>query len=137
MFLGFNADRFVNEKYKVLFTGLYLRGPAFEWFNTFFQNFLNNNPKNKNDTINVITQNFLHLKERMQQVFEDFDKEHTTKRKMQVLQQTGLAAEYAFKFQQYTVQTQWEEVLLVAQFYKRLKDRVKDNLVQTYWLTQL
>ena len=34
----------------------------------------------------------------MQQVFRDFDKEHTAKRKLQVLQQTGLAAEYAFKF---------------------------------------
>ena len=34
----------------------------------------------------------------MQQVFGDIDKKHTTKLKMQVLQQTGSAAEYASKF---------------------------------------
>ena len=42
----------------------------------------------------------------MQQVVKDFDKEHTAERKMQVLQQTGSAAEYASKFQQYAMQTQ-------------------------------
>ena len=39
----------------------------------------------------------------MQQVFEEFDKKHTAKHKMQVLRQTGSATEYASKFQQYEV----------------------------------
>ena len=34
----------------------------------------------------------------MQQVFRDFDEKHTAERKMQVLQQTYLAAKYTFKF---------------------------------------
>ena len=55
MFFGFNADRFANEKYKVLFAGLYLREPAFKWFNIFLQDFLNNDPKARDDTTNVIT----------------------------------------------------------------------------------
>ena len=56
----------------------------------------------------------------MQQVFEDFNKEHAAKRKMQVLWQTGLTAKYMSKFQQYVIQTQWREALLVAQSYRGL-----------------
>ena len=39
LFFGFNANRVVNEEYKVLFAGSYLLKLAFEWFNTFFQDF--------------------------------------------------------------------------------------------------
>ena len=131
MFFGFNADRFANEKYKFLFAGSYLQGLVFEWFNTFLQDFLNNDPKDKNNATNVIIQNFSHFRKWMQQVFRNFDKKHTAEHKMQVLQQTSSAAEYTPKFQQYAVQTQWEEASLVAQFYRKLKDRVKDNFIQT------
>ena len=49
---------------------------------------------------------------------------------MQSLRQTGSAADYASKFQQLAEQTQWEAFPLVAQFYKGLKDRVKDDIAQ-------
>ena len=49
---------------------------------------------------------------------------------MQSLRQTGSAANYASKFQQLAAPTQWGAVLLVAQFYKGLKDRVKDDVAQ-------
>ena len=98
LFFGFNAYRFANEEYKVLFAGLYLQEPALNWFNTFFQNFLNNDPKNRDNATNVILQNFSHFKEQMRQVFGDFDEKHTAERKMQVLRQTGSTAEYMSKF---------------------------------------
>ena len=47
------------------------------------------------------------------------------------------AAKYASKFQQLTAQTQWGTVPLVAQFYKGLKDRVKDNVAQFNQPSQL
>ena len=56
---------------------------------------------------------------------------------MQSLRQTGFAADYASKFQQLAAQTQWRAVPLVAQFYKRLKDRVKDNVAQVKRPSQL
>ena len=99
LFFRFNINKFTNEEYKVLFAGLYLQGPAFKWFNTFLQDFLNNDPKDKDNASNVIIQNFFCFKKQMQTVFEDFHKKHIAERKIQVLQQTGSAAEYAFKFQ--------------------------------------
>ena len=130
LFFEFNLDRFLTDKHKVLFASTYLRGPAFEWFNSFLTDFLNNEPdKRDNDTIEV-TQNYLNFKNKLRQVFGNFDKEHLAERRMQSLRQTGSATDYASKFQQLAAQTQWEAVTLVAQFYKRLKDRVKDNVAR-------
>ena len=53
------------------------------------------------------------------------------------LRQTGSAADYASKFQQLAAQTQWGAVPLVAQFYKELKDRVKDNIARVNQPSQL
>ena len=82
LFFGFNADRFANKEYKILFASLYLQELAFKWFNTFLQDFLNNDLEDRDNATNVITQNFSRFKEQMQQVFRDFDKEYTAERKM-------------------------------------------------------
>ena len=130
LFFGFNADRFPTDKHKVLFASTYLRGPAFEWFNLFLTDFLNNELDEKdNDTVEV-TQNYLNFKNKLKQVFGDFDKEHSAECRMQSLRQAGSAADYASKFQQLAAQTQWGAVPLVAQFYKGLKDRVKDDVAR-------
>ena len=106
LFFGFNVDRFPTNKHKVVFASTYLRGPAFEWFNSFLTDFLNNEPdKSDNDTIGV-TQNYLNFKNKLRQVFGNFDKEHLAERRMQSLRQTKSAADYASKFQQLAAQTQ-------------------------------
>ena len=98
LFFGFNAKRFPTDKHKVLFASTYLRGPAFEWFNSFLTDFLNNKPdKRYNDTIEV-TQNYSNFKNWLRQVLGNFDKEHLAERRMQSLRQTGSAADYASKF---------------------------------------
>ena len=130
LFFGFNAERFPTNKHKVLFASTYLRGPAFKWFNSFLMDFLNNKPDKKDDNTIEVFQNYSNFKNKLRQVFGDFDKEHLAERRMQSLWQTGSAANYASKFQQLAAQTQWGAVPLVAQFYKRLKDRVKNDVAQ-------
>ena len=64
LFFVFNIDRFPTDKYKVLFSSTYLKGPAFEWFNSFLMDFLNNEPdKTANNTIEV-TQNYSNFKKK-------------------------------------------------------------------------
>ena len=130
LFFGFNVDRFPTDKHKVLFASTYLRGPAFEWFNLFLTDFLNNMPDKRDDDTIEVTQNYSNFKNKLRQVFGNFDEEHLAERRMQSLRQTGSAANYASKFQQLAAQTQWGAVPLVAQFYKGLKDRVKDDIAQ-------
>ena len=106
LFFGFNVDRFPTNKHKVLFASTYLRGPAFEWFNLFLTDFLNNKPNEREDNTVEITQNYSNFKNKLRQVFGNFDEEHSAERRMQLLQQTGSAAKYASKFQQLAAQTQ-------------------------------
>ena len=128
LFFRFNAERFPTNEHKVLFASSYLKGPAFEWFNSFLTDFLNNKTDKKDNNTVEVTQNYSNFKNKLRQVFGDFDKEHLTEHRMQSLRQTGFAADYASKFQQLAAQTQWGAVPLVAQFYKGLKDRVKNNV---------
>ena len=137
LFFGFNAERFPTNKHKVLFASTYLRGPAFEWFNSFLTDFLNNKPDKRDNNTVEVTQNYSNFKNELRQVFGDFDKEHLAEPRMQSLRQTGSAADHASKFQQLTAQTQWGAVTLVAQFHKRLKERVKDNIAQVNRPSQL
>ena len=105
LFFGFNVDRFPIDEHKVLFASTYLRGPVFEWFNSFLTNFLNNEPDKRDDDTIEVTQNYSNFKNKLRQVFGNFDKEHLAERRMQSLQQTGSAADYASKFQQLAAQT--------------------------------
>ena len=106
LFIGFNAERFPTDVDKVLFASTYLRSPAFKWFNSFLTGFLNNEPDKKNNDTVEVTQNYSNFKNKLRQVFGDFDKEHLAERRMQSLRQTGSAANYASEFQQLAAQTQ-------------------------------
>ena len=106
LFFEFNAERLSTDEHKVLFASTYLRGPAFKWFNSFFTDFLNNEPDKRDNNMVEVTQNYSNFKNNLRQVFGDFDEEHLAERRMQSLRQTGSAANYASKFQQLAAQTQ-------------------------------
>ena len=106
LFFEFNVDRFPIEEHKVLFASTYLRGPAFEWFNLFLTDFLNNKPDKRDDDTIKVTQNYSNFKNKLRQVFGDFDKEHLAECRMQSLRQTGSVADYASEFQELAAQTQ-------------------------------
>ena len=46
------------------------------------------------------------------------------------LQQQGSAVVYAAEFQRIASKTEWGDVLLTAQFYRGLKDSVKDDIAK-------
>ena len=106
LYFEFNTKQFPRYKLKVLFASTYLWGPAFNSFNLFFCNFLENIPEDWKDNTNKIIQSFAKFKKKLVQTFGDFDKEHAAEQKMQSFWQTGSTANYAAKFQQYATQIQ-------------------------------
>ena len=46
------------------------------------------------------------------------------------LQQQESAVTYAAEFQRIAFKTEWEDVSLITQFYRELKDSVKNNIVK-------
>ena len=69
----------------MLFASSYLQGLAFNWFNSFFGNFLINIPEDQDNDTYEIKQSYAKLKKKLVQTFKDFDKEHMAERKMQAL----------------------------------------------------
>jgi len=66
------------------------------------------------------------FRQQVSSVFGDIDPERTAERHIQNLKQQGLASAYTANFQQCAGQTDWNDEALTAQYYKGLKDEVKD-----------
>ena len=49
------------------------------------------------------------------------------------LQQWESAAVYIVEFQRITFKTEWEDVLLITQFYRELKNSVKNDIIKAKW----
>ena len=82
---GFNTEQFPKDKLKVLFASTYLQGPAFNWFNSFFCDFLENTPEDQDNDTNKITQSYAKFKKKLVQTFENFDEKQAAKQKMHSL----------------------------------------------------
>jgi hypothetical protein len=61
-------------------------------------------------------------------MFGDINKEHIVERAFKKLKQKGAATLYTAEFQAYSFKTGWNNDFLKAQFYKGLKDTVKDDM---------
>jgi hypothetical protein len=62
-------------------------------------------------------------------MFRNINKEHIAKRAFKKLRQKGAATLYIAEFQAHFFKIRWNDDFLKAQFYKRLKDIVKDNML--------
>ena len=47
-----------------------------------------------------------------------------------ILQQWESAVTYIIKFQRITFKTEWEDVSLTVQFYRELKDNIKNDIIK-------
>jgi hypothetical protein len=62
-------------------------------------------------------------------MFEDINKKHIAKRAFKKLRQKGAATLYIAEFQAHSFKIGWNNDFLKAQFYKGLKDTVKNNML--------
>jgi hypothetical protein len=67
----------------------------------------------------------------IEQVFGDIDKKHTAVRCLQGLKQRGSATMYTAEFRQHAVRVGWNDQSLYDQYYKGLKDHVKDEIARS------
>ena len=132
LYFGFNARQFSTPPDMILYASSYLRGQAFDWFETFVRNFLDNRntPGDMNDETREIFESYEAFVRKIQRTFGDIDQERTAERRLQTLTQKGSAANYAAEFQQHSARTEWDDAALTAQFYRGLKDRVKDDIAR-------
>jgi len=132
LYIGFNVGHFSGEDRKVLWAISLLSGAAFNWVEPHLNDYLENavDPKAQEPMTRKIFKTFANFKEEITKVFGDIDPGRTAERIIQNLKQTGSAVAYAADFQQYSGRTDWNDEALAAQFYKGLKEHVKDEIAR-------
>lgn len=137
LYLGFNSAKYGSEVDKVLWIITLLRGAAFDWIEPFLTDYMDhrgdtatlktNMTLETRDTLRSVTE----FKAKIGRVFGDIDEERTAVRRIQNLRQKGSAATYTAEFQQYSGKTGWGDNALRDQYYRGLRDDVKDEIARS------
>jgi hypothetical protein len=118
--MGLQPSRFSTERIKVLWTGSYLRGTALLWF----QPHVGKTPEEP------MMNDFSLFCKKLKELFGDPDEEASAERNLYALKQKGSATSYLTDFQRHAVLTKWNDQAKMAQFYRGLKEAVKDELAR-------
>jgi Retrotransposon gag protein/Zinc knuckle len=135
LYAGFNSTKYASETEKVLWCVSFFRGKAASWIEGYLANYLENHNQGKcTKDMQKATIDIFHtwdgFKEKAEQVFGEVDEGRQAERELQRIKQRGSAAQYLAEFQKNSVKTNWNDDALMAQFYRGLKDPVKDDLAR-------
>lgn len=121
MVIGLQPSRFPTENSKVLYAGSYLRDTAFLWFQ----------PYVAAETPPAWLNDFNLFCKELRSMFGDPDEVATAERQLYSLRQRGSASAYVADFTRYAAVVNWNDEALCAQFYRGLKDPIKDELARS------
>ena len=119
---------FRKEADKVLYASFYLRFNALNWFEPTLWDYMENEKKDRDDKTNKIFASLEEFKKQIRIVFETIDQERTAEREICNIVQKGAAATYAANFQRHAAYMNWDDTALTAQYYKGLKNFIKDEI---------
>jgi hypothetical protein len=120
MVLTLQSNRFPTELSKIFYAGSFLRDTAFLWF----QPYVTVVPKP------TFMLDFDLFCQELRKTFGDPDEQSTAERQLYALKQRGSVSAYMADFMRYAVLIHWNDQAKAAQFYRGLKDSVKDELAR-------
>src|SRR4029077_14117146 len=121
MFLHTDVDR-------IKFVGTYLEGAAYDWFEPYLRDYLENDEIR--DETSGMFQSYTSFVKRLQAVFGDPEAERTAERQLLNIRQKQAVNEYASRFNQIASRLEWDDAALMAQFYRGLKEEIKDEVAR-------
>ena len=127
-YIHLNYTMFRKKVNKVLYASSYLRSDALNWFKPTLWDYMENEKKDRDDKMNEIFASLEEFKKQIRIVFGTVDQERTAEREICNIVQKGAAAMYAANFQRHAVYMNWDDIILTAQYYKGLKDFIKDEI---------
>jgi len=130
LYIEFNQTKFRSEMNKGLFTILYLKNAAFDWINLKLHEFLDKTSKKWMNDKKFIFDNYKKFKDELQRAFKVVDKKQAAKRQLHILKMNKSAVKYAAEFQWIAVLMNWDNNTLVLQYYWRLNETIKDEIVR-------
>ncbi|KAK4684316.1 hypothetical protein P7C73_g5871, partial [Tremellales sp. Uapishka_1] len=116
------SSRFPNDSIKVGYAGTFLRDVAFLWYQPFLGKVGVERP--------AWLDNFALFCVELRKIFGDPDEKATAERNLYNLHQKGAASTYIAEFRRFTGLLNWNNDAQAAQFYRGLKDEVKNELAR-------
>ncbi|KAM0713387.1 hypothetical protein Q7P37_010349 [Cladosporium fusiforme] len=124
------TDKYETAEKKVMFITSYLRGGAYEWIQPHLRDYLTNDEAERKPATNRMFAGANALFREMEQTFKHRSEELEAERDVQRIYQKGSAARYRAEFQILAAKTSWNDEALAAQFYRGLKDVMKDEIAR-------
>ena len=127
-YICLNYIMFRKEADKVLYVSSYLRSDALNWFKPTLQDYMENEKKDHDNETNKIFVSLEKFKKQIGIVFGIINQKRTAEREICNIVQKGAAVTYAANFQRHATYTNWDDITLTAQYYKGLKNFIKDEI---------
>jgi len=130
LYIEFNQAKFRSEMDKDLFTVSYLKDAAFDWVDLKLHEFLDKTLKKWMNDKKFIFSNYKKFKDKLQRAFKVVNKKWAAERRLHILKMNKSAVKYAAEFQQITALMNWDDDALILQYYWRLNETIKDEIVR-------
>ena len=128
LYIRFNQTKFIMKMNKDLYTVIYLKNAAFNWVNLKLHEFLKKSVKEWETDKEFVFSNFKKFKEELRKTFNVINKKWVAEQWIYTLKMNKLVIKYAVKFQCITVLTDWDDDILVLQYYWELNETIKDEI---------
>ena len=130
IYINHNEDSFATETDKVMFAISYLEGSAFEFIETYLDDYNVNNTSDQRPDTRRMFSNFNYLVKVLKEVYgEPFEGEKATQ-KLMSLKMHKHYPEYLAGFMQLAPRVNMDDNALKAFFYKGLTEQLKDELMR-------
>jgi len=116
-----NPSRFPDENSKILYASSLMRGPAFVWLQPFVEK----------SSVYPSLQDFEKFSDAILNQFGDKDAEADTERNIYLLKQKSSVSSYVADFKSLSARLKCNDAADRAQFYRGLKDNIKDELCKS------
>ncbi len=116
---------------KILFAFSYFKEDVFKWFKSLIKNHLKNKSEDREDETNRVFEDFSNFEQAIRRMYEDIDAKRIIKRQLYNIKQSESAFKYIVAFQSIAAEIEWDDLTLTAQFYRELKNVIKNVITCT------
>lgn len=134
LYLSFHKTKFSSDTEKVLWIVTLLRGPALGWIEGYVADYMMKTNERGEMMRHMLpnTIKYMHtlsgFVEGLTTTFGEIDGAKKAAIALQTLRQKGSAATYTAEFQRHSTKLSWNDGALMHQYYRGLKEHVKDDL---------
>jgi hypothetical protein len=134
LYLSFHRTKFSSDTEKVLWIVTLLRGPALGWIEGFVTDYMTKTNEKGEMMRGMLPKTIQYMYtlsgfvEGITTTFGEIDGAKKAAITLQTLRQKGSAATYTAEFQRHSTKLSWNDGALMHQYYRGLKEHVKDDL---------